>query len=210
MKTHILTILVVLIYGFQIYAQDAYSDFEWIIIRQANSTSLTQQGDNNHMVSIQEMNGILGNQILTDQSGSSNTGYIKQVGELHFTKLMQNGIGNEANIWQKGQKVAGEISQKGSNNFINSYVDNQLFLPKVTKLEQIGISNSIEIALTGNGCWSNSWPLAALIEQNGNNHSISAKLESFSSPVLINQQSGPTGEGMKINISNSAFYFPMK
>lgn len=210
MRTGIIIIVMLFFTGLQVFAQDAPADFEWIMIRQANTASLIQQGENNSMISIQEMNGMLGNQILSDQSGSSNIGYIKQVGELHFTRLAQSGSDNEANLWQRGQKVVSEVIQSGQNNTINSYIDNELYFPKIARLEQTGQNNTIELALLGNGSWSNSWPLAALIRQNGNNHSVSAKLESFSSPVVVSQQAGVSGEGMSITISNSAFYFPTK
>lgn len=181
---------------------------EWI--NNSNVSVISQTGETNSIISIQHQNGNLANAILSDQSGISNSGYLNQSGSLNQTFLKQNGNGNEANIWSSGQQIFTGAIQMGSNNKLNSYIENQGVLPKAAVIKQNGSNNTVELALLGNGWMSDSWPKAAAITQNGNNLEFSAKLESFSSPVLINQQSGQTGEGMKINISNSAFYFPMK
>ena len=50
---------------------------------------------------------------------------------------------------------------------------------------------------------------AAFISQQGNNHEVNARFDSFSNPVYIEQRSGFDGAGMQINISTSDFNFPM-
>ncbi|MBK3516954.1 hypothetical protein [Carboxylicivirga marina] len=173
-------------------------------------TLIEQLGETNHVQIIQQSLEKDLNVILTGQDGANNNGYIHQSGYKHATGLRQDGTNNEANLWSEGQLTLTVVHQEGEGNILNSFIDNQGYLPKAAAIQQKGNGNSIELALIGNGYFNASFPKAAVITQEGDNHELSAKLESFGSPILIEQQAGFGGEGMKVNISNSDFYFPTK
>ena len=176
----------------------------------SNLAKINQEGSGNEMITIQQHQGSMTNTIISNQVGNYHVGYIKQIGADHSTKLLQSGEGNEANLWSVGQKSETMVYQNGNSNMINSYIDNQGCIGKGAALIQRGENNNIEIALLGNGFLFNSWPRAAFIEQKGNGLEISAKMESYTFPIYVEQQSGPSGGGMKVDISNSDFSFPMK
>lgn len=189
------------------------NELEWLEnngLLSTNFSSVSQIGNNNSIVAIQQQEGVLSNTLISRQYQSENSGYIKQVGEAHSTLLVQNGTGNEANIWSEGDLTLTQTWQQGNDNTINSYIDNRGILPKAAALVQIGNNNNIELALIGNGFAWNGWPKAASVTQEGNNLEVVAKLDAYRSPLLIKQQSGTSGGGMSINISNTDFYFPMK
>ncbi|WP_320112648.1 hypothetical protein [Draconibacterium orientale] len=171
---------------------------------------MDQIGNQNNLVSVQQQEGVFSNVIISKQYNDKNEAYINQVGSGHASVLVQKGNGNEANLWSDGEMTVSKAWQQGDDNTINSFIRNKALIPKVAALIQVGNSNNIELALTGNGFVSEGWPKAALIEQKGNDLEVVAKLDSYSSPLFIRQQSGTSGEGMSINISNSDFYFPMK
>lgn len=177
----------------------------------SNLSIINQVENGNEMISFQQHEGRIAlNILIADQNGIGNSGYIQQVGAAHLSVLIQNGAGNEANLWSKGDATATIAYQNGDDNFINSYIKNQRVFPKSALLMQEGNNNSIELALIGNGFLNTSWPKAAVVVQQGNDLELSAKLDSYQSPLYITQQSGIYGGGMEINISNSAFNFPMK
>ena len=77
-------------------------------------------------------------------------------------------------------------------------------------LLQVGNQNRIDLSLKGNGFGNNPEDQSMIVSQFGNQHEVTAFIEPFSAPVEIIQYSGIGGEGMKVNISTSAFNFPMK
>lgn len=176
---------------------------------ESNQAYINQMGAGNEMITIQQQEGFITNSTLVLQQGDLNSGYIQQIGTAHFSKLIQVGTNNEANFWSVGEKTINAAFQLGDNNKINSYTYNQDFIPKSTVLAQNGNNNTIEVVLLGSGFLWNSWPKLAVIHQKGNDLEISAKLDSYNSPIYIKQQAGSAG-GMKIDISNSDFSFPMK
>jgi minor curlin subunit len=175
----------------------------------SNLSFIQQTGDQNSITTLQEQQGRISNFVSAEQQGAANAGYVEQVGSAHTTVLLQNGSGNEANIWSVGDYTVTLINQQGYDNTINSYIDNQGFLPKAVLLQQYGNYNHIDFALLGNGCLWNSWPQAAYIKQTGNNLEATAVFDWYISPVYIEQQSG-AGGGMSVNVSTTAFSFPMK
>jgi hypothetical protein len=177
----------------------------------SNLSFIQQTGNENNVVSIQEQNGQLANFVDVKQLNQGNSAYINQKGSGHGTILIQNGIENEANLWSVSSISITKVKQEGNENIINSYIDNQKFLPKGALLIQNGDNNSIDFALLGNdGIWSDSWPRAAYIKQTGNDLEVTALFDSYDCPVYIEQQSGPKGGGMKIDVSTTDFAFPMK
>ncbi len=75
---------------------------------------------------------------------------------------------------------------------------------------QNGNNNLVDLKITGNRLFGETDTKDAVITQNGNNNSFSGVMESYKSPIIVNQQAGLNGEGMKVDISTSDFYFPMK
>ena len=211
-------IIVFLFFSFGLLAQEPFDDLsenelnllENNELFHRNSSIVQQIGDQNNLVVIQQQAEGLSNVIISKQYNDKNEAYINQVGSGHAAVLVQKGNGNEANLWSDGEMTISKAWQQGDDNTIYSFIKNKALIPKVAALIQVGNSNSIELALTGNGFVSEGWPKAAIIEQKGNDLEVVAKLDSYSSPFLIRQQSGTSGEGMSINISNSDFYFPMK
>jgi hypothetical protein len=177
----------------------------------SNLSFIQQTGSENSVVTIQEQQGLLSNSVNVEQLNQGNSAYIEQTGSGHGTLLLQNGNGNEANLWSVGKLSLTIVKQEGNANSINSYIDNQKILPKGALLIQNGDNNSIDFALLGNdGIWSDSWPRVAFIKQNGNDLEVTALFDSYDCPVYIEQQSGPKGGGMKIDVSTTDFAFPMK
>ena len=174
-----------------------------------NQAYINQAGDGNDITVIQQNTGIISNIVFSEQVSGGNIGYIEQTGDAHLTVLNQSGQENEANIWSEGSLTYTQVEQFGSGNMVNSYIDNDGLLPKAALLQQNGNNNVIDFALLGNGCLWNSWPKGAYIKQTGDNLEVTALFDSYQSPVYIEQQSG-AGGGMKINVSTTAFSFPMK
>lgn len=221
MQTKIILLFSLLLLVFFVNAQEVSNEnilelfdcdlIESGLLLNSNLSIINQVENGNEMISIQQHEGrIASNILIVDQNGIGNSGYIQQIGAAHLSVLIQNGAGNEANLWSEGAATATIAYQNGDDNFINSYIKNQRVFPKSALLIQEGNNNSIELALIGNGFLNTSWPKAAVVVQQGNDLELSAKLDSYQSPLYISQQSGIYGGGMEINISNSAFNFPMK
>ena len=177
---------------------------------ESGNSYVNQLGNHNNIVVIQQQTGESVNVVNSYQFDSYNEAYIKQVGSEHVAYLSQKGEGNEVNIWQFGNYSFTTALQEGTANNISSYIDNQDIVIKATYLVQKGNNNSIELSLTGMGYSEPGLAEAANIQQTGNNLQVTANLDSYSSPIIIRQQSGVSGAGMKVNVSNSDFYFPLK
>ncbi len=121
------------------------------------------------------------NKAIVKQQGSNNNSYIFQQGNNLTITVNQTGNSNETNSWSVGENIYTEIYQNGNNNVVNNYVENHDLSPKFT-----------------------------YITQNGNNLECTAKQASSTSTLIIEQQSGFCGEGMKVEVSNSDFYCPLK
>lgn len=176
----------------------------------SNLSFIRQTGNENQVTSFQEQQGKLSNFIEVDQLNFGNRASIEQSGFGHGTKLRQNGTGNEAKIGLNGNLTTIQIVQEGDGNRINSYINNQSGTTQGAFMEQYGNSNKIDFAQTGyDGYSAESLSKAAYISQKGNNLEVNAAFDSFN-PVHIEQQSGPGGGGMQVNVSTSDFSFPMR
>ncbi len=176
----------------------------------SNLSFIRQTGNENQVTSYQDQQGQLSNFIEVEQLNQGNKAYIKQSGFGHGTKLKQNGAGNKANIGSDGNLTTTQIVQQGDENIINSYINNQSGTTKGAFLEQYGNSNKIDFAQTGyDGYLDESLSKAAYISQRGSNLEVNAVFDSFN-PIHIEQQSGPGGDGMQVNVSTSDFSFPMR
>lgn len=177
----------------------------------SNLTFIQQTGDENQVKAIQEQEGILSNFVEVEQLNRGNSAYIDQKGSGHGAMLIQKGIGNEANLWSEGNLTVAKAIQFGDGNLINSYINNRNSLPKGALLVQEGNNNRIDFALLGNNDnLDESLTQAVSIRQTGNELEVNAVFESVETPVYIEQKSGPGGGGMKVDVSTSDFYFPMK
>ena len=145
-----------------------------------------------------------------EQEGYYNLATVGQNGHGHISLLSQKGTNNQAFLLSSGKYTSQFVTQNGDGNIIDSRVENQGWIPKVAVLKQKGSNNSINLDMTGNGVFQEGWPVAAYISQAGNDLGINAVFDRYESPLFINQQSGPTGGGMQLNITTSDFYFPMK
>ncbi len=140
----------------------------------------------------------------------SNKAIINQIGNNHNTRLQQNGSGNEANLLSTGLSTSTEINQNGDWNKVLFSLENKDDFLKAAQVLQTGNNNLVDLKITGNRLFGETDTKDAVITQNGNNNSFSGVMESYKSPIIVNQQAGPNGEGMKVDISTSDFYLPMK
>jgi minor curlin subunit len=178
---------------------------------QSNNLSHIQQiQDGNYIFTLQEQHGDLINNILVYQDGVKNMGEINQNGTGHSTSLLQNGNNNEANLLSTGQLTSTVVNQNGDWNKVNFSIENKDDFLKAAQVLQTGNNNLVDLKITGSRLFWESDVKDAVVAQTGNNHSFSAVLDSYKSPIVVNQQAGPNGEGMKVDISTSDFYFPNK
>ena len=173
-----------------------------------NNQSVTNQVGSEHDVTIvQKHQGYLSNSALSAQFDFDNSAYIEQIGSGHTTILVQQGTGNEANVWSIGDKTLTAVYQSGTSNSINSYIDNQGILPKANILIQQGTGNDMQIALLGNGDkWYQKLPKAMDLRQFGSNNQLELILDHSILPGIKVTQTG----GHAVAVTHSAFSFPMK
>lgn len=171
----------------------------------SNFSLIRQIDRDNTFTAIQNQQGSLQNNILVNQNGTGNSGYIEQAGSGLETKLWQYKSSNEANLWSEGENVKVEVKQDGNDNSINSFIENYFLVSRSAFLLQQGNNNRIELALFGDGIPSVSDAQQVQISQTGNDHSVDAVLEDSFAPISITQTPGVNGEGMQLNISNSTF-----
>lgn len=173
--------------------------------------SMIRQIDQSNIISvIQSQEGILQNNILLNQNGTDNSAFINQTGSGLETKLWQYKLSNKASLWSEGKDVAIEVKQDGIGNSINSFIENYVLVSRSAYLLQQGDNNRIELALFGDGIPVSGDAQQIQISQTGNNHRVDALLENIFDSLTIIQTPGVNGEGMQVNISNSAFSFPMR
>ena len=101
-----------------------------------------------------------------------------------------------------------EVNQTGNNNSIVGILGNNSLQLYSAILEQRGNSNNIELTLLGNNEISGVERLVS-VTQNGSNLNFSGTYDSPDVPVRIEQKSGENGQGMDVNVTTSAFYFPI-
>ena len=168
-----------------------------------NLSFVRQVGIKNSAVSIQEQGGIVSNLVMMNQDGIANAGYIEHSGSELTTHLWQYNIGNEANLWLVGKNILTSVKQDGERNVVNSYIENDGVNKRSATFLQEGNYNRIDFSLRA----SHPMEQVAIINQYGNQHQVEAHMEPSSAPVTIDQYGA---EGMKVNVSTSAFNFPMK
>lgn len=168
-----------------------------------NLSFIRQVGSKNSAISIQEQGGIISNLVMMNQDGIANAGYIEHSGSELTTHLWQYNIGNEANLWLIGKNISTSVKQNGEKNVVNSFIENDGVNKRLATFLQEGNQNKIDFSLIG----SHPIEQVAIINQYGNQHQVDAHMEPLSVPLIINQQGA---EGMKVNVSTSAFNFPMK
>jgi len=176
----------------------------------SNFMLIRQIDQDNTIDVIQNQQGSVQNTILLNQSGIGNIGYIQQSGSGMQTSLWQYKSSNEANLWSEGENVTIEVKQDGNDNTINSFIENYSLVSRSAYLLQQGNNNQIQLALFGDGISLSGSAQQIQITQTGNDHSVDAILENSFAPITITQTPGVNGEGMQLNISNSAFSFPGK
>jgi len=97
------------------------------------------------------------------------------------------------------------VKQDGNDNTINSFIENYSLVSRSAYLLQQGNNNRIQLALFGDGIPQSNDAQQVQITQTGNDHSVDAILENSFAPITITQTPGVNGEGMQLNISNSAW-----
>jgi hypothetical protein len=169
---------------------------------------INQVGDHNEMVAIQQLSDNQ-NYILTgNQEGTGNKGYINQTGFDHGSILSQKNsegdLGNEANLWSVGNTTQNFVRQEGSENFVNSYVENTTgFIRRAISIQK-GNNNRIDLALIEREEENNL--MGVRVTQTGNANSANMILKNYDAPFIKVHQTG----GAKIEITHSDFYFPGK
>ncbi|WP_319502672.1 hypothetical protein [uncultured Draconibacterium sp.] len=212
---------ILLLTAFGLHAQELISSEEMQDLLEAaeiqlenpvisNFSVIRQIEEGNDLKATQNQQGNLQNSILVNQDGTGNSGLIEQNGSGLETKLWQYKTSNDANLWSEGENVKVEVKQDGNHNSINSFIENYFLVSRSAYLLQQGNNNRIELALFGNEIPAINDAQQVQITQTGNDHSVEAMLENSFAPISITQTPGVNGEGMQVNISNSAFSFPTR
>jgi hypothetical protein len=171
---------------------------------QKDVLQIEQIGNNNQITAIQQLTQTGSYVFQTLQNGNDNVGYTYQSGAGHELILNQNGNHNEANLRSLGSNTQNFVQQKGSDNFVNSFVENTSIVSLTATSVQIGDNNRINLQLPDIN------PVDALKEiyilQTGPGNSADVMLNYFDSPYLEVEQTG----GSKISITHTQFNFPTK
>ena len=175
-----------------------------------NLLFLQQIGNENHIIIKQEQEGTQLNKNITLQDGIKNSAFITQTGSGLDTQLEQYKSNNLANLYSVGENIRVRARQNGDGNHISSYIENDGGSLRSAVLLQEGNYNKINLSLKGNGFADPSMEQRVAISQFGNAHELNVSRDPFSVPLNITQTAGSGGEGMKVDITNSDFYFPMK
>lgn len=170
----------------------------------ANVAMLNQIGDNNTIEAIQQNTGVASNQILSFQTQNNNFGRIEQSGEGHQTILIQNGIGNYADLDSEGSDSYNYVLQNGNNNEVKSVVENDNLDTRTAMLIQWGNNNKIDLPVEVKAQGVNVFQLG-----NGHEADITGSVGNYS-PINVTQFGGLGSRGMKIEINSSYFSFPMR
>ncbi len=177
----------------------------------SNFLMVRQISDGNEVVAWQSNPAGMQNTLLVNQDGTGNKAYVEQNGSGLKTHLWQYSSSNEANLWSEGNNILTEVKQQGGvNNVINGYIENKGNVVRSASMLQEGNDNRIDFSLRGDGFGADALEQSMVINQLGNGHEVDAHMEPFSESLQIDQSPGVNGEGMKVNVSTSAFSFPMK
>ena len=168
-----------------------------------NLSFVRQIGNKNTAVSIQEQEGIASNLVMINQDGIGNAAYTEHSGSELKTYLWQYNLTNEANLWSMGKSILTSVKQDGEENIVNSYIENDGANKRSLTFLQEGNQNRIDFSLIG----SHPMEQVVIINQYGNHHEVKAHLEPSNAALEINQYGR---DGMKVDVSTSTFYFPMK
>ena len=165
---------------------------------------ITQVGNNNEMVAIQQLSDNQNYILTAKQVGSGNKGYIKQTGFDHESILSQKNGGNIATLRSVGNSTQNFVRQEGTQNVVNSYVENTSdFLRRAISIQQ-GDNNQIDLDLLGS---SESNKLRGVrVTQTGDANIANLEFGNFDAPYIKIDQTG----GANIRITQSDFYFPGK
>ncbi len=150
------------------------------------------------------------NETFIFQKGFNNKSFIDLYGLDLITHVEQFNSKNQSNIKLVGENIFVDVKQIGEGNLITGYVESNENLECSATLFQQGNENIIDIQLLEEEFVSNTDEQWVMINQYGNLNRLHLTKEANSSPIEITQTSPPGVEGMKVNISTSAFYFPMK
>lgn len=210
MKSIIFLSLFLLLIGF-VSAQDnsevVATDIDYSILEFQDVFMKNNQGSLNEsdiLLTLQNQNS---NYVFAKQEGEGNLTSISQEGRGHFTELIQVQNNNKANIWSLGKFSVTSVIQDGEGNLLNSYIDNNKNQLKSVLARQYGNENEISVALLNDG----STMRAAELIQLGNKNTINlvSDYEWDYPGISVKQQSGSNGQGMTVNLYQSAFSFPM-
>lgn len=149
---------------------------------------IRQIDDRNSMVSHQNNSGVMQNKVFVKQQGNDNTAIVTSLGNNIFT----------------------EVTQIGDKNIINSYMENYHLESRTVRLMQEGNNNRIDFSLYGDEVPSGIFNQEVRISQYGDNHTLNYMKENDFNSVEITQTPGIDGAGMTVDVSTSAFSFPMK
>ena len=204
------------VFTFSVFAQERGDALDWFLNNPVdysfsgtpNVLRINQIGNGNEMVAIQQLSDNQNYILTARQQGVGNKGYINQTGFDHESVLSQKNsegnLGNEANLWSVGGNTKNFVRQEGSENFVNSYVENTTgFIRRAISIQQ-GDNNRIDLELLGSGEADNL--MGVRVTQTGDANSANLDLENFNSPYIKVNQTG----GANIEITHSDFYFPGK
>jgi hypothetical protein len=173
-----------------------------------NVLQISQIGNGNEMVAIQQLSDNQNYIFTADQQGTGNKGYINQTGFDHESILSQKNsegdLGNEANLWSVGSNTQNFVRQEGNENFVNSYVENTTgFIRRAISIQE-GNNNRIDLALIEREETNNL--MGVRVTQTGDANRANLVLENFDAPFINVHQTG----GASIEITHSDFFFPGK
>ncbi len=174
------------------------------ISEQSSLVSTEQFGDRNTVDVLSSQEGQMNtNAVFIAQFGNDNSGIVKQNGHGHALGVLQDGNENRADIIMNGNNIQSIVTQVGDRNVVEENVSNSYIETATRKIfltEQNGDDNNInfEIATMDFG--------SVEIFQDGNKNNATVDVEGSPSSLYRVEQAG----GATVNISQSAFYMPMK
>lgn len=176
----------------------------------SNAANVTQIGQDNEAISIQQQVGGGVNFSMISQQGASNQGYVNQSGSNLNASLIQLNMSNSANLWLIGNGLTMSTTQNGTENSINAYIESNTGREINSSLNQQGNQNTIDFAIVNGGGVSPGFDQTIGISQFGNNHSVTAQYQDFGAPfVNITQNPGFGGAGMSVSVSTiPGFSYP--
>lgn len=170
----------------------------------SNIAHVSQRGQSNQLVAIQQLSDVGSNAITTIQQGNYNDGYVAQNGNNQASLLIQKGNDNTANIWSLGAETQNLVFQDGNENLVNSYIKNTASLERIVSSIQQGDNNRIEVQFNDISGGLSS----ADIVQKGSQNVAEMVVNQFESTNIIVTQTG--NPAPSVIIKQSDFSFPLK